>query len=142
MPGHPTQDGRPECRLAVYGTLAPGRSNHHELRGLSGRWVEGTVRGVLFEQGWGAALGYPGLVLDPEGPTVPVHVLDSPDLPRHWGRLDRFEGPGYRRAVTTVRTAGGELPASIYVLAQEPPGRPGPGGADPARSGVSPDRRG
>ena len=107
------------CRLAVYGTLAPGRPNHHQLRGLSGRWIEGTVRGQLLQEGWGAEQGYPGLILDPEGPTVDVQLLDSPDLPEHWTRLDQFEGSGYRRTVTTVSTAEGDLSASIYVLAQD-----------------------
>jgi gamma-glutamylcyclotransferase (GGCT)/AIG2-like uncharacterized protein YtfP len=60
------------CRFAVYGTLARGRPNHHQLSGLSGRWIEGTVRGRLFEEGWGAELGYPGLVLDLDGATVGV----------------------------------------------------------------------
>ncbi len=106
-------------RLAVYGTLAPGRPNHHLLRGLSGRWIEGTVRGHLHEEGWGAEQGFPGLILDPDGPTVDVQLLDSPDLPGHWTRLDEFEGSGYRRAVTTVSTSQGNLSASIYVLAQD-----------------------
>jgi gamma-glutamylcyclotransferase (GGCT)/AIG2-like uncharacterized protein YtfP len=105
------------CRLAVYGTLAPGRPNHHQLRGLSGCWIEGTVRGELLQEGWGAELGYPGLVLDPDGPTVGVQLFDSPDLPDHWTRLDEFEGSAYRRTVTAVSTAEGDLLASIYVLA-------------------------
>ena len=107
------------CRLAVYGSLAPGRPNHHQLRDLAGRWIEGTVRGQLRHEGWGAELGYPGLVLDPDGPTIGVQVFDSLDLAEHWARLDEFEGSGYRRMVTTVSTAEGDLRASIYVLALE-----------------------
>ena len=84
------------CRLAVYGSLAPGRPNHHRLRGLSGRWIDGTVRGHLHQEGWGAELGYPGIVLDLDGPTVGVQLFESPDLPDHWTRLDEFEGSGYR----------------------------------------------
>ena len=60
------------CRLAVYGTLAPGRPNHHHLSGLKGRWIEGSMRGHLLREGWGADLGYPGLILDAGGPTVGV----------------------------------------------------------------------
>lgn len=104
-------------RLAVYGTLAPGRPNHRQLDGLVGRWIDGTVRGHLRHDGWGAELGYPGIVLDPDGPTVDVEVFESADLADHWARLDEFEGSGYRRTVTTVSTAGGDLAASIYVLA-------------------------
>ncbi len=104
-------------RLAVYGTLAPGRPNEHVLADLPGRWFHGTVRGVLHPEGWGAELGYPGIVLEGDGPEVAVQVLESEALPDHWDRLDEFEGPGYRRVTTLVITDGGELPASIYVLA-------------------------
>lgn len=106
-----------DWRLAVYGTLAPGRPNHHVVADLAGRWITGTVRGTLREQGWGSALGYPGILLDPAGPEVAVDVLESAQLPAHWERLDDFEGPGYRRTVTMVSTAEGEVQASIYQLA-------------------------
>ena len=104
-------------RLATYGTLAPSRVNQHQLAALKGRWRQGTVRGRLVEAGWGAEHGYPGLVLDPLGPSVEVHLFESPDRPDHWSRLDAVEGPGYRRVVTQVRTAEGEVDALIYVLA-------------------------
>ena len=105
-------------RLAVYGTLAPGRSNHHELAGLRGSWRPGTVRGRLVPEGWGATLGYPALVLDPTGPVVEVQLFESNDLPAHWPRLDDFEGPGYRRSAVTVATAGGSVDAWIYAAAE------------------------
>jgi gamma-glutamylcyclotransferase (GGCT)/AIG2-like uncharacterized protein YtfP len=38
--------------------------------------------------------------------------------PDHWARLDDFEGDGYERVVTTVRTPAGEIDASIYVHPQ------------------------
>ncbi|MDJ0768581.1 MAG: gamma-glutamylcyclotransferase [Ilumatobacter sp.] len=107
-------------RLAVYGTLAPGRPNEHVLADLLGRWIEGTVRGELRDAGWGAELGFPGIVLDAaDGGVVEVVVLESEALPAHWDLLDAFEGPGYRRTVTTVRTPAGELDAAIYVLADD-----------------------
>jgi gamma-glutamylcyclotransferase (GGCT)/AIG2-like uncharacterized protein YtfP len=106
-------------RLATYGSLAPGRPNHHQLAALDGRWLEGQVRGRLVDAGWGAALGYPALVLDPDGVDVPVHVFESDDLPQHWARLDEHEGSDYRRVVVTVRTPEGDLKASIYELADD-----------------------
>src|SRR5262249_39247838 len=102
----------------TYGTLAPGRQNHGQLSDLAGRWLVGNVRGSLVEEGWGAELGYPALVLDPDGPRVEVFVFESEALLDHWDRLDAFEGPGYRRAVVDVTTDEGVLPASIYVLAE------------------------
>ena len=110
-------DRAADTRLAVYGTLAPGRANHHQLAGLEGQWRRGTVRGRLVDEGWGAALGYPGLILDPSGPAVEVDLFESADLPEHWPRLDAFEGAGYRRVVTQVHTADGARDACIYVIA-------------------------
>ena len=110
------RDRATDTRPATYGTLAPGRANHRQLQGLKGRWQEGTVRGRLVEAGWGEALGFPGLVLDPLGPPVGVHLFESPDLPDHWSRLDAFEGIGYRRVVTRVGTADRALDAWIYVI--------------------------
>lgn len=105
-------------RLAAYGTLAPGRPNHHQLAGLKGRWLKGHVNGLLLEAGWGASLGYPALVIDPAGSAIGVDVLESIDLPAHWARLDTFEGPGYERVVTTVHMPTGDVDAYIYVLLQ------------------------
>jgi gamma-glutamylcyclotransferase (GGCT)/AIG2-like uncharacterized protein YtfP len=114
-------DASADTRLAAYGTLAPGRVNHRQLRGLAGRWRPGTVRGWLHETGWGATFGFPGLVLDETGPVVEVQLFESADLPHHWARLDAFEGREYRRVVARVRTADGDVPAWIYVVAA---GRP------------------
>ena len=103
-------------RLAVYGSLAPGQSNHHQLDGLAGDWRPGAVRGWLTEFGWGAAQGYPGLRLDPDGPEVAVQVFTSQDLPAHWARLDAFEGDQYRRVTVEVATPEGPLTAELYAV--------------------------
>ncbi len=105
-----------DTRLATYGTQAPGRVNSHQLVDLDGFWRQGTVRGRLIEAGWGAKLGFPGLILDPAGQPVEVHLFESPELPEHWLRLDAFEGAGYRRVVAQVCTSDGDLEAWIYVI--------------------------
>jgi gamma-glutamylcyclotransferase (GGCT)/AIG2-like uncharacterized protein YtfP len=104
-------------RLATYGTLAPGRPNHHQLSDLQGNWRVGKVRGNLVSKGWGAALGFPALVLADDGADIEVHLFISPDLPEHWDRLDAFEGAEYRRVRVQVETAEGMLEAWIYVEA-------------------------
>ena len=109
-------------RLAVYGSLAPARPNHHHVAALGGRWFAGEVRGRLVEAGWGSSLGYPALVLAPDGPAIEVQVLESAGLPGHWSRLDDVEGSGYERVLTTVRTAAGQVEAYIYVLSATGPG--------------------
>ncbi len=87
----------PERALAVYGTLAPGRSNHGVVADIAGRWVPGLVFGHRYETTWSGMTGFPAFRPDPAGPAVEVHVLVSDELAHHWDRLDRFEGPGYRR---------------------------------------------
>ncbi|HEY7515716.1 MAG TPA: gamma-glutamylcyclotransferase [Vicinamibacteria bacterium] len=90
-------------RLAVYGSLGPGKSNHGQLAGLEGRWLGGlSVRGHLVQEGWGSGTGYPGLRWSVSGPLVDVQLFVSPDLPGHWDRLDRFEGEDYSRILVPL----------------------------------------
>jgi len=104
--------------LFVYGTLAPGEPNEHVLAPLSGRWRPASVRGTLYPEGWGAALGYPALVLEESGEEVEGLVFSSPELAGHWERLDRFEGEGYERVRAKVRLAdGSDVEGWVYVLA-------------------------
>lgn len=105
-------------RLATYGTLAPGRPNHHHLADLEGKWLTGTVRGNLVQRGWGAELGYPALIPADDGDEIEVHLFLSPDLPQHWERLDAFEGAEYRRTPICVQTDTGPMEAWIYLDAK------------------------
>lgn len=103
-PDDDTSPGQSDHRLAVYGTLAPGRSNHGQARRSVGRWINGWVRGVLHRGGWGATYGYPGIVVNEDGPRVVVQVFESIDLVAHSSRLDEFEGSAYRRVGVEVTT--------------------------------------
>ena len=114
-------------RLAVYGSLAPGRANHHVVAPLGGAWTDGVVEGDLTRFGWGVAIGYPALRLRPGGPPVLVRVLASPALPAAWDDLDAFEGAEYRRVLVPVWSsedpAGRSLVsvANVYEAALEDP---------------------
>lgn len=116
----------PERRLAAYGTLRPGQPNHERVATLVGRWSSGETRGRLYERGWGAAAGFPGLVWDPAGESVPVQVLESAALPSHWDGLDEFEGPGYARILVPVEGPAGRRVCNLYAL-REDPSSPDPG---------------
>jgi gamma-glutamylcyclotransferase (GGCT)/AIG2-like uncharacterized protein YtfP len=106
-----------DTRLAVYGTLAPGAANHHLLAGVPGAWSPCVVRGQYDEHGWGLTRGYPGLRPDPAGPERAALLFASAELPRHWARLDAFEGAPYLRLLVPVRCAGGELcAANLYAV--------------------------
>ncbi len=89
--------------LAVYGSLAPGQSNYGQLQALSGEWFAGySVRGTLLHHGWGDIIGFPALRWSLSGPSVPVKLFVSEDLPQHWSRLDAFEGADYLRILAPV----------------------------------------
>lgn len=104
-------------RLFVYGTLAPGRPNEHVLADVPGEWVPATVTGTLLPEGWGAAAGYPGIVLAEHGGEVRGLLFSSESLGEHWARLDEFEGEGYERVLTTVKLEDGTaIDAYIYRL--------------------------
>jgi gamma-glutamylcyclotransferase (GGCT)/AIG2-like uncharacterized protein YtfP len=106
--------------LAVYGTLAPGESNHWVVSRIAGDWVDGVINGYVFEITWGPAEGYEGFVPDAEGPEVQVAVLLSEQLERSWREIDDFEGQGYERRRLPVRLADGRtIEANIYVALTE-----------------------
>jgi len=88
--------------LAVYGTLAPGRPNHHVVAPLGGESTDGLIEGDLLPVGWGATLGYPGFRPRAGGDAVAVQVLTAPSLATAWPTLDRFEGSEYQRILVPV----------------------------------------
>jgi len=114
--------------LAVYGTLGPGRPNHHVLAPFGGEWTDGLIEGDLLSLGWGAELGYPGFRPRVGGEAVEVQVLTAPLLASAWPDLDHFEGPGYERILVPVfgtergpGQAGERLPytvANLYAAAE------------------------
>lgn len=106
-------------RLFVYGTLAPGRPNAHVLADLDATWTPAQVRGHLVAQGWGAALGHPGLTPEESAPWVDGLLFESAELLDHWSRLDDFEGPGYERVlVSALLTDGNMVPTFVYAIRQ------------------------
>jgi gamma-glutamylcyclotransferase (GGCT)/AIG2-like uncharacterized protein YtfP len=104
-------------RLFVYGSLAPGRPNEHILAAIGGRWEAATVTGTLWQEGWGAAMGYPGIRLGEDGHEVRGFLFSSENLSGHWAVLDGFEGEAYQRVLTTVKLEDNTTVAAfIYAL--------------------------
>jgi gamma-glutamylcyclotransferase (GGCT)/AIG2-like uncharacterized protein YtfP len=104
-------------RLFVYGTLGPGRPNEQVLSRIGGTWAGAHLRGELVEAGWGAEMGFPGLVLKDDGEVIPGHVFQSDYLAGHWRALDEFEGDEYRRVLTNVTLDDGQqVQAHVYAL--------------------------
>jgi len=106
-------------RLFVYGTLGPGRPNEHMLTAIGGTWEEASVKGYLKPQGWGAEMGYPGLILDETGDEIKGYIFCSDKLDHHWDDLDAFEGEEYERVLITVKTKENQaVEAYIYILSK------------------------
>ena len=104
-------------RLFVYGTLGPSRPNEHVLIAIGGTWEAASVNGYLKPQGWGAELGYPGIVLDETGDEIKGYIFCSENLKYHWAALDEFEGKEYQRVLIKVKTKNKiALDAYIYIL--------------------------
>jgi gamma-glutamylcyclotransferase (GGCT)/AIG2-like uncharacterized protein YtfP len=103
--------------LAVYGTLAPGRQNHHIVAPLGGEWSDGIVEGDLWQEGWGATLGYKAFRPRVGGAEIRVHLLTAPGLTAAWPELDRFEGPGYKRILVPVFRTGPRDAMQLHTIA-------------------------
>lgn len=102
--------------LFVYGTLRPGQSNAHLLEKIGGEWLQGYVTGRFYDSGWGAATGFPGVILDPDADRIDGWLFISERLTDHWPMLDEFED-GYDRILTEVTTADNrKVNAWIYQL--------------------------
>lgn len=104
-------------KLFVYGTLAPGRPNEHILKKIAGSWKKAYVWGKLLEQGWGAAMGFPGIKLDEKSERVEGYVFYSANLQSHWNELDNFEGEAYQRIRTTIILEDENEPIKAFIYA-------------------------
>jgi gamma-glutamylcyclotransferase (GGCT)/AIG2-like uncharacterized protein YtfP len=92
-----------QFQLAVYGSLAPGRINHHQLEALGDDWSRDLdTFGDVVHTGWGVGLGFPAVRWNPLGERVSVHLLRSAGLPAAWEWLDAFEGEEYVRILVPI----------------------------------------
>ncbi len=87
------------------------------LASIEGEWEPGVIKGKLVDAGWGAALGYPGLVIDAGGNDIRGFVFSSSDLDTKWAELDALEGSEYERLTALVALADGtEVEVYVYAL--------------------------
>jgi gamma-glutamylcyclotransferase (GGCT)/AIG2-like uncharacterized protein YtfP len=101
---------RPEERLVIYGTLAPGRENHGVIEYLGGSYRECFVHGRITEVD-----GLPYFTWAPAAPSLRAQLFCSDRLPSKWDDLDRFEGSGYKRRLIPATSEDGLSIASIYL---------------------------
>jgi gamma-glutamylcyclotransferase (GGCT)/AIG2-like uncharacterized protein YtfP len=112
---------RPSVRLAIYGTLAPGKVNHHQIADLGGAWHDAAVRGRLDRVPCGIHTGLPAIALDPAAAPLPLKLLVCELLPDAWARLDAFESEEMQRLLAPLEDAAGGLAgvANIYALRRQ-----------------------
>lgn len=124
--------------LFVYGTLAPGKPNHHVLADIPGTWQVATLHGELVAKGWGAKLGSPAIIPAPsviltspnmlpskaaasiqrtDAPWVSGVAFSSSELHQHWPMLDAFEGAAYARLLVAITLIEPQTVISAYVYA-------------------------
>ncbi|MEO0574345.1 MAG: gamma-glutamylcyclotransferase family protein [Pseudomonadota bacterium] len=107
-------------RIFIYGSLQPGGPNEHVLADVDDCWEAAVVTGKLVNSGWGASLGYPGLVLDECGQEVQGQILTSTELGAKWAELDQLEGDEYVRTELIALLRNGEkVCAYAYVLKED-----------------------
>jgi gamma-glutamylcyclotransferase (GGCT)/AIG2-like uncharacterized protein YtfP len=106
---------KPDQKLVVYGTLAPGQLNYSVLEDLQGTFEKCIVHGRIDESN--QLLFFAWQI---EGPAIDAQLLTSPKLRSRWVDLDRFEGNAYKRQLVPVEKNSGISVANIYVLAGNP----------------------
>ena len=109
----------PEKILIIYGTLAPGRQNHHIIEHVKGVWKEGIIRGKLESSGWGAHLGYKAFRHGESElqEIIKAFVFFSDELLDNWKMRDEFEGDEYKRILAKYELDNGETGVGyIYAL--------------------------
>lgn len=103
-------------KLFIYGSLQPGGPNNHIMEKIGGDWAPATVKGHLKEAGWGADIGFPGIMIDESGDEVKGYIFSSDNLGSHWDGLDDFEGDGYRRILVPATLEDGKQ-VEVYIYA-------------------------
>jgi gamma-glutamylcyclotransferase (GGCT)/AIG2-like uncharacterized protein YtfP len=101
---------RPDERLVIYGTLAPGKPNHNVIEDLSGDYRDCSVHGRISEVD-----GLPYFTWAPSEASLEAQLFSSRQLPDKWDDLDQFEGDGYKRRLIPATVGDGLTVASIYM---------------------------
>jgi gamma-glutamylcyclotransferase (GGCT)/AIG2-like uncharacterized protein YtfP len=102
--------GSPRTKLVVYGTLAPGESNHSVLGSVPGDWRPCWIKGSITIRN-----ALPCLSWNPSNDEIPAKLFTSTELASKWKRLDSFEGTSYRRRLIPVQTDTGMEVANAYL---------------------------
>jgi hypothetical protein len=100
---------KPEERLVIYGSLAPGGANNFMFTGVEGNWHKCVIRGRM-----GRWRGFKSFKYDPAGEEHEAWLFESPVLPQMYPDLDDFEGEEYHRTLIPVQVGDLTVMAHIY----------------------------
>jgi gamma-glutamylcyclotransferase (GGCT)/AIG2-like uncharacterized protein YtfP len=101
---------RPDERLVIYGTLAPGQPNHNVIEDLRGVYRDCSVHGRISEVD-----ELPYFTWAPSAAGLRAVLFSSRQLPDKWVDLDLFEGDGYKRRLIPATVGDQVTVASIYL---------------------------
>lgn len=103
--------------LIIYGSLAPGETNHHIISHINGIWLKAFIKGKIIDNGWSTRTGYPEFQrIDDSSERVEVLAFISEDLEKYWDYIDEFEGTEqYKRVTISCELENGKVvDAFIY----------------------------
>lgn len=100
---------KPDQKLVVYATLAPGAPNESILEEIKGFWQQCEIKGKI--------VSYKGLKYfkwNPHGAEINVKMFVSEFLPDKLPNTDAFEGSSYHRILIPVKLENYLVIANIY----------------------------
>lgn len=100
---------KPNQKLAVYGTLAPGETNARILEEIKGSWETGKVSGTIMTD-----CGLPFFKWVMGKDKVKINIFVSEHLQEYWDSLDRYEGTIYRRILVPIESNNEYIITNIY----------------------------
>ncbi len=83
-----------KCKVYSYTAPGAGQTQRAHYGSHRRQLEEGSVGGSLLNEGWGAEMGYQGIVLDNSGNRVNGFLFRSANLVNHWPTLDAFAARG------------------------------------------------
>lgn len=100
---------KPDEKLVVYGTLAPGASNRNILEEIKGIWQECKIKGEISSY---AGLKY--FRWEPARGEIDAKIFISKYLPDKLSNMDEFEGSMYHRILIPVKIEDYFVIANVY----------------------------
>jgi len=100
---------KPDEKLVVYGTLAPGASNKSILEEIKGTWQECKIKGEISSH-----TGLKYFKWKPNRGEIDTKIFISKFLPDKLSNIDEFEGSMYHRILIPVKIEDYFVIANVY----------------------------